>query len=251
MYELGDLDPFFWPKTRWWVAWRDREVASLTLLYDAPGLPCLLALERSDTEAARGLLHHVEAELPQPFYSHLSPGLVDVLADRHREAHGTYLKMTLRDLPQVDTPNVTRLTVADLEALRDLYARAYPGNWFDPRMLETGEYFGERQGNTLVGVAGIHVFSPQYSVAALGNITTDPTHRGQGIAHRTTAALCRSLRKKVDTVALNVAADNTAAIKVYESLGFERSATYEEWSVLGRSFLAAAVDEPGSAAEEE
>jgi ribosomal protein S18 acetylase RimI-like enzyme len=210
-------------------------VAALTLLYDAPGLPCLLALERHDVDAARGLLQHVQHELPQPFYAHFSPGLADVLGERGRERRGPYLKMTLRDLVDVDMPPVTRLTIADLDPLRELYARAYPGNWFDPRMLETGEYFGERIGGVLVGVAGIHVFSPQYGVAALGNITTDPAYRGQGIARRTTAALCRSLRQQVDTVSLNVAATNEAAIKVYESLGFEHSAPYEEWNVRASS----------------
>ena len=54
-------------------------------------------------------------------------------------------------------------------------------------MLETGKYFGIRREGILVSVAGIHVYSPEYDVAALGNITTHPDFRGQGLGRKVTA----------------------------------------------------------------
>jgi ribosomal protein S18 acetylase RimI-like enzyme len=69
---------------------------------------------------------------------------------------------------------------------------------------------------------------PTYRVAALGNITTHPDWRGQGLATKVTAAVCRSLRETVEHIGLNVHAENRAAIGCYEKLGFEIVTTYEE-----------------------
>ena len=231
VYELGDLDPFFWPSTKWWAALRFEEIAALALLYRGPAIPTLLVLERHDPDAAAWLLGRLSGDLRDRFYAHLSPGLADALPGRECTSHGKYLKMTLRELAAVDTRDVARLAQPDLRALQDFYAYAYPSNWFDPRMLETGEYFGVREGGRILGVAGVHVVSAAHGVAALGNIVTDPAHRRRGIARRTTAATCQSLRRRVDTISLNVAADNDAAIACYRALGFENAAMYEEWMV--------------------
>jgi ribosomal protein S18 acetylase RimI-like enzyme len=229
VYEIGDLDPFFWPATTWWAAMRGESIVALALLYRGPAIPTLLVLERHDLDAARWLASRLSPLLPEPLYCHLSPGLAEAFGDRPRAAEGTYLKMTLHELADVDTTGVERLGVPDLAAIDAFYARAYADNWFDPRMLETGEYFGVRDGTALLGIAGVHVVSAQHGVAALGNIATDPAHRRCGIARRTTAATCSSLLRRVDTISLNVSAENAAAIRCYRALGFDVAATYEEW----------------------
>lgn len=231
VYELGDLDPFFWPATKWWAAMRFDDVVAMALLYRGPSIATLLVLERTDPDAASWMLAELSNALREPFYAHFSPGLVDALGPRARTSHGSYRKMALHELAEVDTRDVERLGPADLPALQAFYAHAYPGNWFDPRMLETGEYFGVREGARIVGVAGVHVVSAAQGVAALGNIATDPTLRRRGIARRTTAACCRSLLHRVDTISLNVDASNEAAIRCYRELGFVDSAPYEEWMV--------------------
>ena len=115
-----------------------------------------------------------------------------------------------------------------LGELTTFYARSYPGNWFDPRMLETGCYFGIRRDDQIVCAGGVHVYSASYRVAALGNIATDPECRGQGLAQQVTAQLCRSLLATVDTIGLNVKVDNSAAIACYRKLGFETAAEFDE-----------------------
>ena len=112
------------------------------------------------------------------------------------------------------------LDADDLPDLLRLYAEAYPGNWFDRRMLETGHYVGVRRDGRVLAVAGVHVWSPVYRVAALGNVTTHPDVRGRGLATAAVAALCRRLLETVDVVTLNVKADNAPAVAVYERLGF-------------------------------
>jgi predicted GNAT family acetyltransferase len=96
-------------------------------------------------------------------------------------------------------------------------------------MLDTNQYCGLQVGGRLVSVAGVHVYSPTYRVAALGNIATHPAHRGNGYGREATGQLCRRLFASVDHIGLNVKADNTTAIACYKSLGFDIIGSYEEY----------------------
>lgn len=233
LYELGDLDPFFWPQTRWFgQLGPDGELAALALLYSGQSLPTLLALARNDAPAMTDLLGAIAERLPDRVYAHLTPGLREPLAARfpRHDHQGRHLKMTHvdRDRLMPHPGEVRRLGPRDEDDLRALYELSYPGNWFDARMLQTGQYFGIRQAGVLVCVAGVHVYSPRYRVAALGNVTTDPRWRGRGLARRATAHLCTSLYQTVKTIGLNVKADNAAAIACYRCLGFEPTGEYDE-----------------------
>jgi ribosomal protein S18 acetylase RimI-like enzyme len=233
LYELGDLDPFFWPRTRWFLGQDDDGPRGLVLLYEPDGLPCVLAHGREGDPAPGQVLEAALDQLPDRFYAHLQPGLAARLAEhRQVESSGAYWRMVWRDpgpAEALPADAVEPLGIADLEALEALYARAYPANWFDRRMLETGMYSGVREGDDLIAVAGIHVYAPTHGVAALGNITTHPDHRGRGLAKRVTASLCLRLRAAgATTVGLNVAQANAAAIACYRSIGFEVCAAYEE-----------------------
>jgi ribosomal protein S18 acetylase RimI-like enzyme len=235
IYELGDLDPFFWPRTRWWGLEDegDASLRAVALLYEGGDPPTLLALGRDDEGAVGELASALAPHLPGHVHAHLAPGLAPRLAPRHVAGEPVrHFKMVLRDrvpLEDLEVADVVALGGADSSEIQDLVARAYPGNWFDARMLATGQYFGVRQQGELMCVAGVHVFSPRYGVAALGNVTTDPRRRGRGLARRATARLCRSLvTAGVQTIGLNVQAENEAAIRVYERLGFRVAAEYEE-----------------------
>lgn len=227
-YQLGDLDDFYWPYTSWY-----RLGDSLALLYHGGGTPVLLALDRSPaalTELLTGLL----PLLPRHFDAHLSPGGEAVLARSYPvRSLGPHLRMALTDPDQLArvAPGGEVLTPADVPELSAFYRTAYPDNWFDPRMVETGHYVGVRRGGDLLAVAGVHVWSPRYRVSALGNVTTHPTARGQGLATTAVAALCRRLLKTVDTVTLNVATENTAGVKLYDRLGFTPVAEFAEYVV--------------------
>lgn len=116
------------------------------------------------------------------------------------------------------------------------YDEAYPGTWFVPRMLATGRYVGLRRDGRLACVAGVHVYSPAWRVAALGNVATLPEVRGQGLARGVCASLCRLLLADgIEAIALNVRADNVAAIASYTRLGFEPVAEYVEASLVART----------------
>jgi ribosomal protein S18 acetylase RimI-like enzyme len=234
LYELGDLDDFFWPHTAWYAA--SGPDSPIALLYAATELPVLLVMGRDeDRPAARALLVELQPILPRRFYTHLVPGIVDALGpSAHLEPHGLHDRMLLVDRARIDavaTEAALALGPADHDEILALYRRAYPGNWFDARMLETNAYFGVRHEGVLVSVAGVHVLSRRYRVAALGNITTDPAMRGRGHARVATAAVCKALGADVELIGLNVESTNAAAIGVYRKLGFESIARYEETQV--------------------
>lgn len=231
IYELGDLDPFFWPYTRWY-GWRDAgELQAVALLYTGAGEPTLLLLDRGNAAAARALLAASCARLPASVYAHLSPGLASSVRGFAVTPHGRHLKMVLAT-PQraleACADAAVRLGPSDAAELGAFYAASYPGNWFVSRMLETGQYFAVRERGRLVAVAGVHVYSPEYGVAALGNITTAPDLRGRGLGRLVTARVCQSLLETATTIGLNVHADNAPAIRCYRGLGFEVVAEYDE-----------------------
>ena len=238
-YELGDLDDFFWPHTRW-LGWeRNGRLEQLALVYDEPDPPVLLALAEPPGDGMGELLRAIAADLPGSVYAHLSPGLLDALAPHLAPAAppARHLKLGLADpslLAEHDTVEATLLSPTDLSEVERFYADAYPGTWFQTRMLETGRYVGIRRDGRLACVAGVHVWSPTWRVAALGNVATLPSLRGSGLATAACARLCRVLlRDGIDVISLNVRADNAAAIRAYEKLGFTPAAEYVEVS-LGR-----------------
>lgn len=233
LYELGDLDDFFFPYTSWYGHEKEGVIKSLALLYTGTELPVLLALDDPGSASMPVLLNELKDQLPKRFYCHLTRGYEKLLEDKFSfEPHGTHHKMTLTDnarLEAFDVSCAVQLGARDKEEIMEFYASAYPGNWFDARMLETGQYFGLRQKGRLASIAGIHVYSPKYKAAALGNIATLPEFRGQGLGTSVTAALCRNLLKTVDIIGLNVKTDNANAVRCYQKLGFEITGEYNEY----------------------
>ncbi|MFD0141738.1 MULTISPECIES: GNAT family N-acetyltransferase [unclassified Streptomyces] len=224
LMELGDLDDLLWPHTSWYTVSRSGPVA---LLYAVGDTPTLLAFSRpseaADLEELAGALLPV---LPRRFFGHLTGEAAKVLESAYEvRRHGVLLRMALTDPgPTAAHPDgpwqVAPLDRGDLPELLELFAQAYPGNWFDDRMLDTGQYMGARRDGRLVAVAGVHVYSPAYRVAAIGNVTTHPELRGQGAGGACVAALCRRLAETVDHIGLNVRADNATAVGLYRRLGF-------------------------------
>jgi ribosomal protein S18 acetylase RimI-like enzyme len=234
LYELGDLDDFFFPKTRWFGIEIDNALVAIALLYSATDLPVVIALDRDVTTTCE-TLHQARELLPRRFYSHLTVGAARTVSGSI-EPHGLHDRMILRDrsaMDAIDTRAATALGPTDERELVALYKQAYPGNWFDPRMLETRAYFAIRDDEgALVAVSGVHVVSDRTRVAALGNVTTRPDVRGRGLGRIAVAATCKALLERVDLVGLNVESANAAAIGLYRRLGFERAAQYEEQLIV-------------------
>jgi ribosomal protein S18 acetylase RimI-like enzyme len=235
IYGIGDLDDFFWPNTIWYGFKSNGNISAIALIYTGHLIPALNAFSFEGDAAMAKLLDSMRPIFPNRFYAHLRPGLAPILETTHNlESKGEHYKMALIDKDSTtaaDASGVERLDTQDVTSIQALYKKSYPGNWFDPRMLETNKYFGIRENGRLVSIAGVHVYSPEYRIAALGNITTLPECRGKGYATQVTGQLCRSLRDEGMDVGLNVKADNAAAIACYQRIGFKMVASYEEYLV--------------------
>ena len=168
VYELGDLDDFDWPFTRWFGWEADGRLEHAVLLYAQPSVPVLIAIADEPNGPITALLETVRDELPRRVYVHVTAPLLEVLAQRYSvEKAEPHLKLALAhpDLLEAEAGDVEILGESDLADLGALYEAAYPGTWFEPRLLATGRYIGVRRDGRLVCVAGVHVYSPRWGVA--------------------------------------------------------------------------------------
>ncbi|PVZ05758.1 GNAT family N-acetyltransferase [Actinomycetospora cinnamomea] len=114
-------------------------------------------------------------------------------------------------------PDLVRLGPADVPAMRELVRRTRPGP-FGPRTSALGTYLGVVVDGELVAMAGERLDPPGYT--EISAVCTDRAHRGRGLATRLVLAVAAGIRARGEVPFLHAAADNTAAIRLYEQLGF-------------------------------
>ncbi|MEU9329061.1 GNAT family N-acetyltransferase [Streptomyces canus] len=127
-------------------------------------------------------------------------------------------------------PEAIRLGPDDLPEILDLVARTHPGP-FLKRTIALGTYLGIREQGRLIALAGERsemgvppaegwgrIRPPGWT--EISAVCTDPAYRGRGLATRLVRAVAAGVRERGDTPFLHAAADNTTAIRLYESIGF-------------------------------
>ena len=110
-----------------------------------------------------------------------------------------------------------RLGAADLPEILDLIARTNPGPFMD-RTIELGDYLGIRRDGELIAMAGERMRLDGWT--EISAVCTAPTHRGEGLASRLTAAVIAGIRRRSQLPFLHATSTNTDAIRLYEQLGF-------------------------------
>ncbi|WP_439145716.1 GNAT family N-acetyltransferase [Streptomyces canus] len=110
-----------------------------------------------------------------------------------------------------------RLGPDDVPEILDLVARTHPGP-FLKRTIALGTYLGIRDQGRLIALAGERLRPPGWT--EISAVCTDPEYRGRGLATRLVRAVAAGIRERGDTPFLHAAADNTTAIRLYESIGF-------------------------------
>lgn len=113
---------------------------------------------------------------------------------------------------------VVELGADDVPEMLDLVARTEPGPFW-PRTPELGTYLGVRVGGALVAMAGERLRPPGWT--EISAVCTAPEARGRGHAARLVSALTTRVLARGDRPFLHVAEANTAAIALYEGLGFK------------------------------
>jgi ribosomal protein S18 acetylase RimI-like enzyme len=241
IYALGDLAPGFFDHSEWCRA-PGQELA-LVLLYRAFQTPVFFALGGPEPIGA------ILTELTEPeMYLSIRPEILPLVKARYQVHYETAMwRMTLDPANFSPAPGegVTRLGPHDLAALQRLYADGKPAgevpDFFSPSMIEPGVFYGIWEAGNLVAAAGTHLVAPSEGVGAVGNVYTRRDLRNRGLGGRVTGAVAAELlRMGLRTVALNVSQRNTAALGVYERLGFARYCAFYEGLAVRRDQVTAA-----------
>ena len=250
-YLLGDLDPAYLPYCTWYGSRIEGQLDALLLYYRGLRLPVILLASSAPepgeasaprTERLRELLQQLKSKLPGNLWVHAWEEHGAMIRGCFRVSSlKRMLRMSLQrnnykppvkrqDVLHFD--DVRRLEHKDTAAIVELY-RHFPDNFFEPYQLEEGLYFGIERGDGrgLVGIAGIHVHSKAYDIAAIGNLVVHPAHRRQGYATAMTTRLLDELFETVSLVTLNVEEGNVAAIGTYKKFGFTPHRVYFEGNV--------------------
>jgi len=236
-YALCDLGPELFPKTAWFTP-------DLTLVLHEYGTCILFAVGRRSLDEALG---HVS----WPCHLQVQDDAFDLLEVKLGIANVRTMwrmRWSHRASPRSGLQRPSRLGPADVPLLQRLYADGETAgeapDFFMPSTVADGTYFGIREEGALVAAAGTHVLSREEGAAAIGNVYTRRDRRGRGYGRAVIGAVLGTLAG-IETVVLNVRTDNVAAIRVYESLGFERHCRFRE--ALATGWLAAATREEAGA----
>lgn len=233
VYALGDLTPRMFSKCRWFTP-------DLTLVLHDYGTSILFA---HGSGSIREALHHVTF----PVHLQVQQDALDEIkrhaivtnethmlrmwyaggvttAAASAAAEGSVLARPTHSVPR-------RLTGADVGALRRLYsdgdAHGESPDFFYDSMVGDGVFFGIEDASGLIAAAGTHLVARDEGAAAIGNVYVRRDRRGHRLSRAVTAAVLEALNG-IATIGLNVRADNTAAIRVYQSLGFETHCPFVE-----------------------
>lgn len=219
VYALGDLTPRMFDNCTWLAP-------DLTLVLRDYGTSVLFAM---GTGSVVDALDHVT----WPVHLQVQKPALDAIArvaTIERVWHMWRMAWTGSVAAAID-PRATRLCAHDVAALERLYADGNASgespDFFYGSMVTDGVFFGVFENGELTAAAGTHLVARDEGAAAIGNVYTRRDRRGRGLGRIVTSAVVKEL-EGIETIALNVRAENLPAIRLYESLGFSRHCEFFE-----------------------
>ncbi len=226
LYALADLDEPYWSASTWYR----RDGLYVGIVSAGSDWETGYAMTTDRVDEALALMVEVGEGLDPGVWITGPAGLEAAFAGvRDVDPKGLHHRMILRHPDRLmDDDGCRPLGSDDLSAIGELIDAAPGAVFFQASMLDGGCWLGVFEADRLVAMAGTHVVSDHWGVAAIGGVLTHPDHRGRGLAARTTSAVALRLRDRVDLIGLNVAADNRVAVRLYERLGFVAAIDFEE-----------------------
>lgn len=123
-----------------------------------------------------------------------------------------------------ENEELRRLNAADVDSMVQLAELTEPGP-FRQRTHELGAFFGIFEAGRLLAMAGQRMRVPGY--VEVSAVCTHPDARGRGYARTLIRRVMNEIRSEGKIPFLHSLANNDAAIRVYESLGFVQRRTFE------------------------
>ena len=127
-------------------------------------------------------------------------------------------QMVCEKLLECRTFDMEVLTKKDVPDMIALVKLTQPGP-FAERTIEFGTFRGIRDGARLVAMAGERI-KIDGGLDEVSGVCTHPDYQGRGYGKALTHASAAGILDKGNTPFLHVRADNVAAIKTYETIGF-------------------------------
>jgi predicted GNAT family acetyltransferase len=134
-----------------------------------------------------------------------------------KEAGGVQLVATRSLVPEADATDVEVLRESDAPEMLALATLTEPGP-FLTRTHTMGRFIGVRIDRRLAAMAGERMRFPGFT--EVSGVCVHPDFRGRGLARRLSACVATNIETRGDTPFLHSWTTNTAAISLYESLGF-------------------------------
>ena len=224
-YAIADTDDSEFGRTRFGVAFDGGDPVAVVMEYRGVSPQPVFAM--GDPAGISAILRDVVR--PRIAYLGAKPEVFGGVRDHYRlEAPAPMVRMVVE--PGSFEPVVgdaVRLDQGDTGHLNRLYQLGLNA-YLPEQAVASGVYYGIRRGTRLIAAAGTHVISPQWGVAAVGNVFTHREYRGQGLGKVVTSAVTADLLRECDTVVLNVRADNPPALALYRALGYREHTEFEE-----------------------
>lgn len=113
--------------------------------------------------------------------------------------------------------------------LLDLINLVQPG-YFRAETIQLGSYYGIYKNSRLIAATGERMKMANYT--EISAVVTHPEHTGMGYAKQLIAHTCSKIFSEHKTPYLHVAENNTAAISLYEKLGFLTRRKISFWNLM-------------------
>jgi len=114
-------------------------------------------------------------------------------------------------------PQIIQLGASDVAEMTALVRLTNPGP-FLPRTMEMGNFFGIRVEGRLAAITGERLHPEGYR--ELTAVCAHPDFRGRGFPRDLIRHVSRDIRVRGETPFLHVVSENTAALTLYQKLGF-------------------------------
>ena len=146
-----------------------------------------------------------------------------------------YLLKREKPFPIDSGLDIRRLTQNELSEVHSFYSSNYGQTIFSSWMLEQ-PFFGLFVEDQLVSSGGTIVIDRQDMAANIGNFLTAPDFRGKGYSKVIAKTLINALLQEgIHCFSLGTTAENLAACRVYESVGFVLNESRIELELTGKA----------------